>query len=311
MRFAFIGIGALGSYFGGRLAQAGNDVVFIARGKTLEALRQNGLRVESTLGDVSLPQVRATDKPSEAGPVDVVFVTVKAWQVPETARQIRPLVGPETTVVPLQNGVEAYDQLVAVLGPGVVLGGSAQIIAFITEPGVVRHIGMKPLMTIGEWNNARPPRLENLVACLKAAGIAVRVPEDIRLALWDKFMYIASLAGVGAVTHAPVGIVRTVPEARSLLQRALEEIAGVANAHGVALSDESIAKALKQIDTLPPEGTASMQRDIAAGKPSELEALNGAAVRLGREKGIRTAVHDFIYSALLPMEMRARGQVRF
>jgi len=191
VKIAFIGIGGLGGYFGGRLAKAGNDVVFIARGATLEALRKNGLRVESPLGDFSLPKVHATDDPASAGPVDAVFVTTKAWQVPEAAQQIRGLVGPETMVVPLQNGVEAYDQLAAALGPEHVLGGMCHIIAFVTAPGVIRHGGMNPQITLGEWNNARTPRLEKLVACLKAAGLEVRVPESIQVALWEKFEFIA------------------------------------------------------------------------------------------------------------------------
>ena len=179
MKLAFIGIGALGGYFGGRLSEAGNDVVFIARGATLEALRKNGLRVESPLGDFSHPQVHATDNPASAGPVDAVFVTTKAWQVSDAAQQIRGMVGPETAVIPFQNGVDAYDVLAAVLGPEHVLGGMCHIIAMVAAPGVIRHVGLDPLITIGEWDNARTPRVARLVECLGAAG-KVRVPESIR-----------------------------------------------------------------------------------------------------------------------------------
>ncbi len=311
MRIAFIGIGALGGYFGGRLAQAGNNVVFIARGATLEALRKNGLRVESPLGDFSLPQVRATDDPQSAGQVDAVFVTTKAWQVPDAAQQIGSMVGPETIVVPLQNGVEAYDQLAAALGPEHVLGGMCHIIAMVAAPGVIQHMGMQPLITIGEWNNARTSRLAKLVACLEAAGLEVRVPESIQVALWEKFEFIASFGGVGAVTRAPIGVVRSVPETRSLLERAMQEIVGLANACGVPVPHESVASTLKFIDSLLLAGTASMQRDVAAGRPSELAAHSGAVVRLGRAKNFCTPVHEFIYHALLPGELRARGELSF
>ena len=311
MKIAFIGIGGLGGYFGGRLAKAGNDVVFIARGTTLEALRKNGLRVESPLGDFAIPQVHATDDPASAGHVDAVFVTTKAEQVPDAAQQIRSLVGPETVVVPLQNGVEAYDQLAAVLGPQHVLGGMCHVIAFVTAPGVIRHGGLNPVITLGEWNNARTPRLEKLVACLTAAGMAVRVPESIQVALWEKFEFIASIGGVGGVTRAPIGVIRSVPETRSLLECALQEIVGLANACGVPVPGQSVASTLKFIDSLPPDGTASMQRDLAAGRPSELEAQSGAVVRLARTRGCSTPVHEFIYHALLPGELRARGELSF
>ncbi|MFZ3213857.1 MAG: 2-dehydropantoate 2-reductase [Terriglobales bacterium] len=311
MKIAFIGIGALGGYFGGRLAKAGNDVVFIARGATLEALRKNGLRVESPLGDFSLPQVQATDDPASAGHVDAVFVTTKAEQVPEAAEQIRSLVGPETVVVPFQNGVEAYDQLAAVLGPEHVLGGMCHVIAMVVAPGVIRHGGLTALITVGEWSNQHTPRLERLVECLRAAGLDTRVPESVQVALWEKFEFIASYGGVGAVTRAPAGVTRSLPETRSLLERAMQEIVGLANACGIPVPGQSVASTLKFIDSLPPDGTASMQRDIVAGRPSELEAQSGAVVRLGRARKFATPVHEFIYHALLPGELRARGKISF
>jgi 2-dehydropantoate 2-reductase len=311
MKIAFIGIGALGGYFGGRLAKAGNDVIFIARGAMLEALRKNGLRVESPLGDLALPQVHAAGDPASVGQVDAVFVTTKAWQVPEAAQQIRSMVGPETVVVPLQNGVEAYDQLAAVLGAKHVLGGMCHIIAMVEAPGVVRHMGMTPLITIGEWNNARTPRLARLVECLAAAGLEARVPESIQVALWEKFEFIASFGGVGGVTRAPIGVMRSVPETRSLLERALREIVGLAHACGVPVPDESVARTLTFVDSLPADGTASMQRDLISGRPSELEAQSGAVVRLGRARNFPTPTHEFIYDALLPGELRARGKLSF
>lgn len=311
MKIAFIGIGALGGYFGGRLAKAGNDVVFVARGAMLEALRKNGLRVESSLGDIALPQANAISDPASAGHVDAVFVTTKAWQLSDAAPQIRSMLGPETVVVPFQNGVEAHDQLTAALGPQHVLGGMCHIIAMVAAPGVIRHMGLDPLITIGEWNNARTPRLAKLVECLAAAGLEVRIPENIQVALWEKFEFIASFGGVGGVTRAPIGVMRSVPQTRSLLERAMQEIVGLAHACGVPVPDESVTNTMKFVDSLPPAGTASMQRDLVAGRPSELEAQSGAVVRLGRARGFSAPIHEFIYEALLPGELRARGELAF
>jgi 2-dehydropantoate 2-reductase len=311
MRIAFIGIGALGGYFGGMLARAGNDVIFIARGATLEALRKDGLRVESPLGDFALPKVQATGDPAGVGHVDAVFITTKAWQVTEAAQQIRSTVGPETVVVPLQNGVEAYDQLAAVVGSGHVLEGMCHILATVIAPGVVRHIGPKALITIGERNNVSTPRLGNLVECLNAAGLGTRVPDNIQAALWEKFEFVASFGGVGAVTRAPAGVIRSVPEARSLLERAIHEIVGLANALGIPVQGESVTNIMKLVDSSPPEGTASMQRDLIEGRPSELDAQSGAVVRLGRAGNYPTPVHEFIYNALLPGELRARGKLTY
>jgi len=311
MKIAFIGIGALGGYFGGRLAKAGNDVIFIARGTMLEALRKNGLRIESPLGDFALPKVQVTSDPASVGHVDAVFVTTKAWQVTEAAQQIRSMIGPETVVVPLQNGVEAYDQLAAVLGSERVLGGMCHVIVMVVAPGVIRHMGINPVITIGEWNNIRTPRLDSLVECLRAVGLETRVPENIQVALWEKFEFIASFGGVGGVTRAPIGVMRSVPETRSLLERALREIVGLARACGIPVPDESVAKTLRFMDSLPPDGTASMQRDLVSGRPSELEAQSGAVVRLGRARNFPTPIHEFIYKALLPGELRARGKLAF
>lgn len=311
MRIAFIGIGALGGYFGGKLAKAGNDVVFIARGAMLEALRKNGLRIESPLGDFALPKVQATSDPTGVGHMDAVFVTTKAWQVTEAAQQIRSIVGPETVVVPLQNGVEAYDQLAAVLGSANVLDGLCNVIAMVVAPGIVRHAGPKALITLGERNNARTPRLEKLVECLSAADIGTRIPDNIQVALWEKFEFVASFGAVGAVTRAPAGVIRSVPEARSLLERAMQEIVGLARACGVPVRNESVANTMKFAESLPADSTASMQRDLMAGRPSELEEQCGAIIRLGRARNFPTPVHEFIYEALLPGELRARGKLTF
>jgi 2-dehydropantoate 2-reductase len=311
MRIAFIGIGALGGYFGGRLAKAGNDVIFIARGAMLEALRKDGLRVESPLGDFALPKVQATGDLTGVGYVDVVFITTKAWQVTEAAQQIRSTIGPETVVVPLQNGVEAYEQLTDVLGSGHVLDGLCHVLAMVAAPGVIRHAGAKALITVGERNNLHTPRVEKLVECLSNAELDTRVPDNIQVALWEKFEFVASFGAVGAIARAPAGAIRSVPESRSLLERAVQEIVGVARAAGIPVPSESVASTMKLVDSAPPDAMASMQRDLLAGRPSELEAQSGAVVRLGRARNFPTPVHEIIYNALLPGELRARGKLMF
>lgn len=307
MQIAIFGAGAVGSYFGGRLAQAGEDVSFIARGERLQALRERGLRVDSIKGDFVVQPAPATDDPATVGPVDVVLVGVKAWQVPEAAQAMRPLVGPETVVVPLENGVEAPDQLAAVLGREHVAGGLCRIVSMVMGPGHVRHAGMEPYIAFGELDNRPSERLERLrQAFARAIGVTAEIPPDIHAALWEKFLFIASLSGVGAVTRAPVGVIRSLPETRVMLNLALREIAAVARARGIALPDSALDRTLALIDGLPPDATASMQRDIMAGRPSELESQNGAVVRLGREAGVETPLNAFIYHSLLPQETSAR-----
>jgi len=310
MRIAIFGSGGVGGYFGGRLAQAGEDVIFIARGEHLQAMQQNGLRVDSILGDFVISQSRATDNPAEVGGVDVVLVAVKAWQVPEAAEAMKPMVRPETIILPLENGVDAPDQLAAVLGAEHVLGGLCRISVFIAAPGHIKHVAIQPHIAFGELNGRPSERVELLrQAFARAQGMTVAVPVDIRAALWEKFLFIAAISGVGAVTRQPAGSLRSVPETRTLLLRAMEEIEMVAKARGISLSPDIIQKTMGFIDNMPPATLASMQRDIMDGHPSELEAQNGAVVRLGREAGVSTPMHEFIYASLLPGELKARGEI--
>lgn len=312
MRIAIFGTGGAAGYFGGRLAQAGEEVVFIARGEHLQALRTHGLRVDSVKGDFVVQPVQASDDPAQVGIVNVVIVGVKAWQVPETAQAMRPLVGPETFVVPLQNGVDAPTELAAVLGAEQVLGGLCRIISFVAGPGHIRHAGGEPYIAFGELDNHPSERAEKLrQAFARAQGVIVEIPADILAAMWQKFLLIASWGGIGAVTRAPIGVLRTLPETCSLLEQAMQEILSVALAHNIALSQEAINHSLAFIDSLPPAGTASMQRDIMEGRPSELASQNGAVVRLGQEVGVATPLHTFIYHSLLPLELRMRGEVKF
>jgi 2-dehydropantoate 2-reductase len=311
MRVAVFGTGAVGGYFGGRLAEAGEEVVFLARGEHLQALRDRGLRVESIKGDFLLQPVQATDDPAQVGTVDVVLVGVKAWQVAEAAQAMQPLIGSETFVVPLQNGVEAPGQLAAALGAEHVLGGLCKIISSRVGPGHIHHTGIEPYVAFGELDNRPSERAERLRQAFERAAVVTEIPSDIHVAMWEKFLFIVSFSGVGAVTRAPVGVLRSLPETRAMLEGAMEEVLAVAQAQGIALPQEAVPRTMAFIDGLPPGGTTSMQRDIMAGRPSELEAQNGAVVRLGREAGVATPLHAFIYASLLPLEQRAQGEVDF
>jgi len=307
MKIAVIGAGAVGGYFGGRLASAGNDVVFLVRGKTLDALRSGPLRVKSINGDFEV-RVSATDDPAEIDRPDVVLIAVKTWQVPEAAEAIRKMRGQDSVVIPLQNGMEAPQQLAAVLGSDRVAGGLCRIVAEAIGPGEIHHRAVEPSIEFGELEPLRnPERLEQLHDAFVAANVRGRISRDISLAMWEKFLFI-NWGSLGAVTRLPLGALRSSPELRARLVAALEEVAAIARAHGKDLNAETIGTTLAIIDSQPPETTSSMQRDIMSGRPSELEAQTGAVVRFGRMTRIPTPIHDSFYAALSPLEQKARHQ---
>lgn len=311
MRIVILGSGGVGGYFGGRLAQAGEEVIFVARGDHLRAMRSQGLRVESIKGDFIIHPVQATDDPQIAGEADFVLVCVKAWQVPEVAPLVRPMTGPQTAVVFLGNGVEAPDQLKAALGSEHVLGGLCQISSLVAGPGHIRHVGIEPHVVFGELDGRSSQRVERLKQAFERAGVSVAVPADILSAMWDKFLFIASISGVGAVARAPAGVLRRLPETRRLLEQAMQEILTLAHACQIALPEEAVTKRMAFVDGLPAAVVASMQRDIMEGRPSELNSQNGAVVRMGLETGTPTPTHTFLYHSLLPQELRARGEINF
>lgn len=309
MRVAVVGVGGVGGYFGARLAQAGCDVAFIARGAHLQAIREQGLRIESMGAAFTVHPAVAADDPAQVGPVDVVLVGVKTWQLAETAAQLGPLIGPETAVVPLLNGIEAPNQIAAALGAAHSLGGLCKISALLAGPGLVRHVGIEPFIAFGELDNRPSSRAERLRQAFAQAGVNAAIPADIQVAMWEKFLLIATWSGIGAVTRAPVGVWRSLPETRRMAEQSLHEAVAVGRAHDVALAEGVAERTLAFLDGVPPAGTASMQRDIMEGRPSELEAQNGAIVRLGEAAGVATPLHRFIYHSLLPQERQARGEI--
>ena len=310
MKICIFGAGAVGGYFGGRLAQAGNEVTFIARGAHLEALLTHGLQVKSMHGDFRVHPVKATDQPKNVGPMDVVLCCVKAWQVQEAAEQMKTMLGPQTLVIPLQNGVEAHAILSGVLGARHILPGLCKLITMVTAPGNIHHLGADPYLAFGESDGRDSARAQAVAKTFaQAAGMTVHLSHHIIAQLWRKFMLIAPWSGMGAVTRMPVGVFRSLPETRSMLVACIREVYTTARAHGVAIEEQAVEDTLAFIDQLPPEGTASMQRDILEGRPSELEAQNGAVVRYGEQADVPTPTHQFIYHSLLPLERQARGRL--
>ena len=311
MRIVVFGTGGAGGYFGAQLTRAGADVIFIARGDHLSAIRKHGLCIESPAGESAFRPTLATDDPTQVGKADVVLVGVKAWQVTQAAEAIRPMIGPETFVVPLQNGVEAPSQLAAALGSEHVLGGLCGTFSWVTAPGRIRSVGAGNYIKFAELDNRPSDRAEQLRRVFERAGVNAEIPSDIHKALWQKFLLVTSFGGVGAVTRAPIGIIRTIPETRRLLEQCMQEVLALARARQVALADTVVADTMTVVDSLAARGTTSLQRDIMDGKPSELEFWNGAVVRLARDVEVATPLHEFIYQCLLPQEMQARGKVKF
>ena len=306
MKIAVVGVGGVGGYFGGKLAKAGVDTVFIARGAMLGALRSKGLRVESFSGDFTIDQVNATDDPATTGAVDAVIFATKAWQIPEAAERAKPLIGKDTIAVPLENGMEAPEQLAHAFGREHVLGGLCGIVAYIVAPGHIRHAAIDPFVMFGELDNSRSERAEKLRAAFERAGIKADIPADIHRAMWSKFLFIAPMSAIGALTRVPVGVWREVPETREIAVRALGEIVAVAAARGIDLGVDAVQRTLERYDAMAPDSTSSLQRDIMEGKPSELEAQAGAIVRMSRASDVPTPVCEALYALLLPQERKVR-----
>lgn len=305
MRIAVFGAGALGCFFGARLQRAGEDVVFIARGTMLQALRAQGLRVESTLlGGLAQSPVRATDNPAEVGPVDGVLLTTKAHDLETTAEAMRPLIGPGTWVLPVLNGVEIAERIGAVLGMEHLLGGMTYVAAGIAAPGVVRHLANNAI-TLGEPSGGRSKRAEAVAALFERAGITATVSEDIQRDLWMKLMMFAANGGVLAAARSPMGPVLGDPDTRALYIAVVREVEAVARRRGVNLPPDAAEQVLAIADGFPGPTESSMLRDIKAGKRLELEPVHGAIVRLGRLLGVPTPVCGFVYAVL---KLHARGR---
>ncbi|MDP1568755.1 MAG: 2-dehydropantoate 2-reductase [Vicinamibacterales bacterium] len=301
MKIVMFGSGGVGGYFGGRLAQHGHDVTFVARGAHLAALQAGGLRLVSPLGDAHVAPVLATADVSTIGPVDVVVLTVKMYDLEEAAAQLAPLLGPDTVVVTLQNGVEATAIVARHVGAAHVAGGVAYVAAVIDAPGVIRHTALNRLI-FGELDGRPSPRLEAFRAALVASGVEAAVSPHIKVDLWSKFARLSVFSSMTTVTRSPIGVLRSDPDLLALLEEAVAESLAVGRAHGVPLSETVMEEIKAMVRDLPPNAKASMLEDLERGRRLELPWLSGAVVRLGREVGVPTPIHRFVATVLKPYQ---------
>lgn len=300
MRIAVIGAGGVGGYFGGRLAAAGNEVQFLARGRHLAAMRAGGLRIESDLGASTVAQPDATDDPSQLKIADVVLVTVKLWDLRRTGHDIAPCVSASTVVIPFQNGVESVDLLAEAIPRERIAGGVAYISATIREPGVIATTGKMAKLRFGPMLEPQRPVLEAFNSACKAAGVDADITVDIRRTLWEKFVFLNALSGVTAVSRQPVGVVRADPDLRATMEASMLETLRLANANGVALPESFVAAQMQFLDTLPEGMRASMANDLATGNRLEAPWLCGAVARMAAARGSASPVNRTLFAALKP-----------
>ena len=307
MKIAVMGSGGVGGYYGGLLARAGYDVTFIARGAHLAALCENGLQVKSVHGDFTVAPVQATDTPDEIGPVNSVMVCVKTPDTDHAAQGIKSMVGSDTIVMSLQNGIDAAERLGAVVGIERIVGGATWISSAVESPGVIRQFSQIRRIVLGELDGRITARVQALAEALSSTGATVEVSDDILKVLWTKFVFIASISGIGSLTRLEIGDYRAVSKTRTLLVGLMREVEAVARAGGVALDGDVIEQVLALVDSVAAAIKPSMQRDVEAGRRSELESMIGVIGRRGRELGIATPVANMVYAALLPVELKAHN----
>jgi 2-dehydropantoate 2-reductase len=300
MRIAVIGAGGVGGPFGVALAKAGGDVTFVARGAHLAATRTRGLKVLGPRGDIHLAPTQATDEPATIGPVDFVLFCVKLWDVESAGAVIRPLVGPDTAVIPLQNGIDASDRLIPILGKDAVMGGVAHISATIAEPGVIRQTGGFMRLVFGELDGRSSSRGAALHSLCHSAGFDSVNSNAIQTAMWEKFVLLATNSSVVALTRLPFGKLRDDPEVFVLFERGVAEVAAIGRARGVDLPADIESRMLRATRNFPPEMLPSMAVDLMRGNKLELPWLAGKVVALGRELGVPTPTYDVMYAALKP-----------
>jgi 2-dehydropantoate 2-reductase len=300
MRIAVVGTGGIGGPYGASLAKAGADVTFVARGAHLAAMRENGLRIEGDRGETHIQSAQATDKMAEIGTVDIVLCCVKLWDLEAVAEQIRAVIGPQTAVIPLQNGIDAAERLSTILGKEAVMGGMAFVTGAIVAPGVIRQTGTYQRMTFGEFDGRSSERGRRLRDFCEAAGFEGVLSPDIMVPVWEKFILLVPLSGLNALTRLPLGKWRDDPDLLALYVEAMRETVSVGVAEGVRLPSDIVDRTLTQMRSMPPHHTTSMGNDLNRGNRLELPWFAGKVVELGRRHGIKTPVNGFIYAALKP-----------
>jgi 2-dehydropantoate 2-reductase len=302
MRVTVMGSGGTGGYFGGLLARAGEDVTFVARGAHLEAIQAKGLTVRSRLvGDFTVP-ARASDDPSAGGAADLVLFCVKAYDTEAAAERLQPAIGPDTVILPVQNGIDSAERIGRVVSPGHVIGGLAGVSSVIAAPGIIEHRAGPDVIQLGELQGGSSARTERIADALRRAGLKAQVRPDIRVALWEKFVLICGLSGLTALTRLPIGAVLACAETRALYRQTMDETAAVGRAEGVALPDGVVERTLRFFEGSDPAIRGSLYHDLAAGRRLEIETLNGTVVRLGRERSVPTPANFAIYATLKPYE---------
>jgi len=299
MKIAMMGSGGVGGFFGGRLAHAGYDVCFIARGAHLAAMRERGILIENKQqGEIRVPRVRATDDPAQIGRVDLVIVSVKLWDTESAAKQIGPLVGPGTGVLSLQNGVIKDDILRRKLGDAAVMGGVAYVATTVSRPGVIHQTGTMQRIVLGEYDGTKSARATFLHEALARAGVNAELSDDVRRAIWEKYVFLVALSATTTTMRMPIGPIRENPQTRAFLRDLIREAVAVGRAHGVALPEDYAENRLAFADGLPADMTSSMHHDLERGSPLEVNWLSGGVVQLGAAKGIPTpanrAVRDIL-----------------
>lgn len=308
MRIAILGSGGVGGYFGGRLAASGTDVRFLARGAHLEALRERGLRIESPNGNLHLAHVHATNDPSAIGPADIIFFTVKLYDTEAALRLLPPLLGPQTLVIPFQNGVDSVDVLSQAVGRHHVAGGTTYLAAVVSEPGVIRHTAMNRLI-FGSLDGDRSPLLVELADACQGAGVDAVLSDRIMADIWAKFVRLTVFSGMTAVTRCSIGPLREDAALDEMMRGAVRESMAVARAKGIALDDALVEEIRAATAALPPGARSSMLEDLDRGRPLELPWLSGAVVRIGTEVGVETPIHRFITTVLQP-HVKSQTQAR-
>jgi len=299
VRIAVMGSGGVGGFFGARLARGGADVTFIARGAHLAAMREHGLAIESTDESFSLPEVKATDDPATIGKTDLVMFGVKLWDTEQAARSLLPIMGPETALISFQNGVQKDDLLRPIVGEAAIMGGVAYVGTNISRPGVIAQKGPMQRLVFGEYDGRRSQRAEAFLAACRRGGINAEISPDVRSEVWQKFVFLASMAAVTASTRKPLGPVRSNPLTRQFFLDLMREVVAVGRAHGVAIPDNFAEQRLAFADTLHPDMTASMHHDLEQGRPLELQWLSGGVVDLGAKVGVPTPLHRAVRDALV------------
>lgn len=305
MKIVVVGAGGVGGYFGGRLAKSGFDVTFIVRGKHLEAIKHNGLQIKSIKGNFKV-HPKATDRIETIQNPDLILLATKSWQVAETAEQIKSILNAETMVLPLQNGADNADKLRSVLPDKNVLAGLCKIVSKIEAPGIINHFVYEPEIIFGEYDNGQTERVQKIHTIFNQSDIKNKISEDIHLDIWRKFLFIAAVSGIGALARVPFGEFQQDENIMRMIRETANEIITVANAKKISLTSEDVDRAINMFLSMGPNTTASMQRDIMEGKPSELENFNGYIVKKGIRLGIKTPINAFTYYCLLPQEKLAR-----